>query len=51
MLYYPQEVGRNIDEIVRAVKALQTADQQGPTPADWPNNSILKDDVIIKYYF
>ncbi len=47
MLYYPQEVGRNIDEIVRAVKALQTADQQGPTPADWPNNSILKDDVMV----
>lgn len=47
MLYYPQEVGRNIDEIVRAVKALQIADTQGPTPADWPNNSLLKDDVMI----
>lgn len=47
MLYYPQEVGRNIDEIIRAVKALQTADEQGPTPADWPNNSLFKDDVMV----
>ena len=26
MLYYPQEIGRNMDEILRVVKALQTAD-------------------------
>ncbi len=27
IMYYPQEVGRNIDEIVRSVKALQISDK------------------------
>ncbi len=48
ILYYPQEVGRNIDEIVRAVKALQTSDRYGvATPANWPENPVLKDRVIV----
>lgn len=47
MLYYPQEVGRNADEILRAVKALQTADQQGAMPAGWPNNELIGDRVIV----
>jgi len=29
MLYYPQELGRNMDEILRAVKAMQIADKNG----------------------
>ena len=29
IMYYPQEVGRDVDEILRAVKALQTADKYG----------------------
>ncbi len=48
ILYYPQEVGRNIDEILRAVKALQTSDKYGvATPANWPENPVIKDRVII----
>ncbi len=47
MLYYPQEVGRNMDEILRVVKALQTADSQGPTAANWPNNELIGDRVIL----
>ncbi|KUK14225.1 MAG: peroxiredoxin [Synergistetes bacterium] len=48
ILYYPQEVGRNMDEILRALKALQTADAHGvATPANWPNNELIKDKVII----
>ncbi len=48
VLYYPQEVGRNIDEIVRAVKALQTSDKYGVAiPANWPDNEKIKDHVII----
>ena len=47
MMYYPQEVGRNISEILRCVKALQTADAQGPTPANWPNNDLIGDKVIV----
>lgn len=48
ILYYPQELGRNIDEIVRAVEALQIADKHRVAlPADWPNNELIKDRVII----
>lgn len=48
IMYYPQEIGRNIDEIVRALKALQTSDQNGVAiPAGWPNNELIKDKVII----
>lgn len=47
ILYYPQEIGRNIDEIVRAVKALQTSDGQGAIPADWPDNDLIGDRIIV----
>lgn len=48
ILYYPQELGRNMDEIVRVVKAMQIADKQKVAmPANWPNNEIIKDHVII----
>ena len=48
ILYYPQEVGRNIDEILRALKALQTSDANNvATPANWPDNELIKDHVII----
>lgn len=36
ILYYPLSTGRNFDEILRVVKALQTADEFNvATPADW----------------
>ncbi len=48
MLYYPQELGRNMDEILRIVKAIQIADDNGVAmPANWPENEIIKDEVII----
>jgi len=48
VLYYPQEVGRNMDEILRVVKALQTADKnEVAIPANWPNNELIQDEVII----
>lgn len=48
MLYYPQEIGRNMDEIVRAVNALQVSDGNGvATPANWPNNELFGDRVIV----
>lgn len=47
ILYYPQEIGRNMDEVVRAVKALQISDAQGAVPADWPNNSLIGDRIIV----
>ena len=48
ILYYPQEAGRNMDEILRIVKALQVADKNGVAmPCNWPNNDLIKDHVII----
>ena len=48
MLYYPQELGRNMDEILRVVEAMQISDEnQVAMPANWPNNEILNDRVII----
>ncbi|MGI6034706.1 MAG: peroxiredoxin [Limnochordia bacterium] len=48
ILHYPQEVGRNIDEVLRAVKALQVADKNKVAmPANWPNNEALGDKVIV----
>ncbi len=47
IIYYPQEVGRNMDEILRAVKALQVSDAQGAVPADWPNNHLIGDRIIV----
>ncbi len=48
ILYYPQEIGRNMQEILRAVRALQVSDQyKVATPADWPNNALIGDRVIV----
>ena len=48
IMYYPQEAGRNIDEVVRAVKALQVSDaNKCAMPAGWPNNELIKDKVIV----
>ncbi len=48
ILYYPQELGRNMDEILRMIRGFQVADKNGVAiPADWPNNEIIGDHVII----
>ncbi|MFO7867300.1 MAG: peroxiredoxin [Candidatus Aminicenantes bacterium] len=48
MLYYPQELGRNMDEIVRMIKGFQISEKHGVAiPAGWPNNELIKDSVII----
>ncbi len=43
ILYYPQSNGRNMDEILRLVKALQTGDQyKVATPANWqPGDEVI----------
>ena len=47
-LFYPQECGRNVDEILRMIKALQTTDGAGVAcPANWPNNELVGDHVIV----
>lgn len=48
MLHYPQELGRNMDEILRIVEGMQTADKNNVAmPANWPNNELINDHVIV----
>lgn len=42
ILYYPQELGRNFDEIKRIVQGLQKADEGFALPADWrPGEEVI----------
>jgi len=43
MIYYPLSMGRNFDELLRAIQALQTADAFSiATPADWrPGDEVI----------
>lgn len=48
ILYYPAEVGRNMTEILRVLEAFQISDEHNVAmPANWPNNELIKDRVII----
>ncbi|MBZ0198427.1 MAG: peroxiredoxin [Ignavibacteriaceae bacterium] len=47
MIYYPQEIGRQVDEILRALKALQISDEyKVALPENWPKNELIGDKVI-----
>jgi peroxiredoxin (alkyl hydroperoxide reductase subunit C) len=43
IIYYPLSLGRNFDELLRVIKALQTADHfEVATPADWrPGDRVI----------
>jgi peroxiredoxin (alkyl hydroperoxide reductase subunit C) len=44
--FYPVEIGRNMNEVIRTVEALQTYDELGVlTPVNWNRG----DDVIVRY--
>ncbi|MFB6075879.1 MAG: peroxiredoxin [Candidatus Aenigmatarchaeota archaeon] len=48
ILYYPAELGRNMDEFLRMIKGFQKADKEGVAiPANWPENELVRDDVIL----
>ena len=48
ILYYPQELGRNMDEFLRMIEGFQLSDKLGVAiPANWPKNELVKDHVII----
>jgi peroxiredoxin (alkyl hydroperoxide reductase subunit C) len=48
ILYYPAELGRNFDEILRMLKGFQvSAKHKVAIPANWPNNELIKDRVVI----
>lgn len=48
ILYYPAELGRNTDEIVRMVKGFQKSTEENVAiPANWPENEFEGDRVIL----
>jgi len=48
ILYYPQELGRNMDEILRMLEGFTVADSEGVAiPANWPKNELIGDRVIV----
>lgn len=48
IFYYPQELGRNMDEILRALEGMQVSDaNKVAMPAHWPNNSRFGNHVIV----
>jgi peroxiredoxin (alkyl hydroperoxide reductase subunit C) len=47
IIYYPQEIGRQVDEVLRALKALQVSDKNKVAmPENWPNNELIGSKVI-----
>ncbi|MGC8566088.1 MAG: peroxiredoxin [Caldisphaera sp.] len=48
IIYYPLELGRNIDEILRAIKGLQVIDREKVAlPANWPNSEVVGENAIV----
>ncbi len=48
IVYYPMEVGRDWDEILRLAKALKVSAENGVAlPHKWPENEIIGDRVIV----
>jgi len=48
IMYYPQELGRNMDEFLRMIRGFQLADKERVAiPANWPENELIKDEVIV----
>jgi len=48
IVYYPAEVGRDWDEILRLVKALKiNTEKKVALPHKWPNNELIGDGVIL----
>jgi len=48
ILYYPQELGRNMDEFLRMIKGFQaSAKNHVAIPANWPNNELFGSDGIV----
>ncbi|WP_461864260.1 peroxiredoxin [Thermococcus sp.] len=48
IVYYPAEVGRDWDEILRLVKALKINTEKGVAlPHKWPNNELIGDRAIV----
>ncbi len=48
VLYYPRGVGRNMEELLRMLRALLVVKQHKvATPANWPSNEFIGDEVLL----
>ena len=48
ILYYPAELGRNMDEFIRMIKGFKKAEEENVAiPANWPENELIGDSVIL----
>ncbi len=48
IIYYPMNIGRSMDEILRLLQAFQTAmKEKVALPADWPENALIGDQGIV----
>jgi peroxiredoxin (alkyl hydroperoxide reductase subunit C) len=48
ILFYPLELGRNIDEFLRMIKAFQVGEEhKAAIPANWPNNEVVGEHIIV----
>ncbi|AXR82704.1 peroxiredoxin [Natrarchaeobaculum sulfurireducens] len=48
VLYYPKEIGRNVDEVLRSLEALQISDDEDVAlPANWPENENFGDKALL----
>lgn len=48
IMYYPLSNWRNVDELLRLIDSLQMSSENWrATPANWPNNKVFWDDVIV----
>ncbi|HLV08868.1 MAG TPA: peroxiredoxin [Halanaerobiales bacterium] len=48
ILYYPSELGRNMDEFLRMMRGFKKAEEEKVAiPANWPENELIGDRVIL----
>ena len=48
LLFYPKGVGRNLQELLRILRALQVVEKhQVATPANWPENEFIGSNVLL----
>ncbi len=48
ILYYPSELGRNVDEFLRMMRGFRkSGEEKVAIPANWPENELIGDGVII----
>ena len=48
VLFYPLELGRNMDEILRMLKAFNVGEKhKAAIPANWPNNEVVGENIIV----